>query len=83
MLGGGALIGDAVESFFKRQIGVSHGNPWIPFDQIDYTIGAILFGSIFYFPGFWNSVILIVVSAVLHILVNHIGFCLKIRSTKW
>ncbi len=42
LLGFGALAGDAVESFFKRQRGTAPGDSWFPFDQIDYIIGAAL-----------------------------------------
>ena len=31
----GALLGDAIESFFKRQRGVAPGEGWFPFDQVD------------------------------------------------
>ena len=41
--GFGALLGDAIESFFKRQIGIAPGRPFIPLDQIDYLIMFILF----------------------------------------
>jgi CDP-2,3-bis-(O-geranylgeranyl)-sn-glycerol synthase len=40
--GAGALLGDAVESFFKRRRGTPAGQPWFPFDQIDYIIGGSL-----------------------------------------
>lgn len=42
-LGAGALTGDAVESFFKRQRGIAAGKSWFPFDQIDYIIGGLAF----------------------------------------
>ena len=45
LLGTGALLGDAVESFFKRQRGVASGYSWFPYDQIDYIIGALLLSS--------------------------------------
>lgn len=38
----GALGGDALKSFFKRQIGVAPGHSWPVFDQVDYVIGAAL-----------------------------------------
>lgn len=38
----GALGGDAIESFFKRQRGIDAGRAWVPFDQLDYVIGSIL-----------------------------------------
>lgn len=45
LLGAGALLGDALESFFKRRAGVKPGDSWFPFDQIDYVIGGLLFVS--------------------------------------
>ena len=42
LLGFGALAGDAIESLFKRQVGIKSGEPWLPFDQIDYVVGALL-----------------------------------------
>ena len=43
LLGFGALVGDAVESFLKRQLEIPAGESWVPLDQIDYVIGALLF----------------------------------------
>jgi len=43
LLGIGPLVGDAVESFFKRQINIPPGKSWFPFDQIDYIIGGLVF----------------------------------------
>ncbi len=43
LLGVGALVGDATESFLKRQVGIKPGEPWFPFDQIDYVLGAFMF----------------------------------------
>lgn len=42
-MGFGALTGDAVESFFKRQRDIPSGKSWFPFDQIDYIIGGLVF----------------------------------------
>lgn len=38
----GALGGDALKSFFKRQMGTPAGQKWIPFDQLDYIIGGAI-----------------------------------------
>lgn len=46
LLGFGAGIGDAARSFFKRRWGVAPGEPWIPFDQLDFVLGAALFVSV-------------------------------------
>jgi CDP-2,3-bis-(O-geranylgeranyl)-sn-glycerol synthase len=42
LLGAGAIGGDAVKSFFKRRVGVPAGHSWMPFDQLDYIVGAIV-----------------------------------------
>jgi CDP-2,3-bis-(O-geranylgeranyl)-sn-glycerol synthase len=42
----GALIGDIIESFFKRRIGRDRGENWIPFDQIDFILGVLLLSYI-------------------------------------
>lgn len=42
LFGIGALGGDALKSFFKRRAGTAPGRSWIPFDQLDYIIGAAL-----------------------------------------
>jgi CDP-2,3-bis-(O-geranylgeranyl)-sn-glycerol synthase len=38
----GALGGDAIKSFAKRRLAIPSGMSWIPFDQLDYILGAIL-----------------------------------------
>lgn len=42
LLGLGTGVGDAVKSFFKRQVGISPGSSWFPFDQLDFLVGAWL-----------------------------------------
>ncbi len=39
----GALMGDIIESFFKRRAGIKRGQSWIPFDQLDFILGVLLF----------------------------------------
>ena len=39
----GALLGDIIESFFKRRRGISRGEDWIGFDQLDFLLGAMFF----------------------------------------
>ncbi|MEW6270984.1 MAG: CDP-archaeol synthase, partial [Thermodesulfobacteriota bacterium] len=41
-LGTGALVGDAVKSFFKRQLDIAPGRSWLGFDQLDFLVGAWL-----------------------------------------
>ena len=83
LLGLGAIMGDAVESFFKRRWGIKPGGNWFPFDQIDFTIGALLFASVYYFPGWGNAVIIVVLSMFGHIFFSHLGYYLNLKKDKW
>ncbi len=42
-IGLGALLGDAFESFMKRQRDIPSGDSWFPFDQTDYIVGGLIF----------------------------------------
>jgi len=83
LLGSGALIGDAVESFFKRRVGIQPGKPWVPFDQTDFVIGALVFVSIVYMPKWYVIISILLISFLLHFITNHIAYLLKIRKEKW
>lgn len=83
LLGFGALLGDLIESFFKRRIGIAPGQKWIPFDQIDYTGGALLFISFLWLPSFEFISTSLILNFFLHIFINHLGFWLGIRKSKW
>lgn len=93
----GALVGDAVESFFKRRLGKDRGDRWIPFDQLDFVIGAFLLGliagvvaqvatgeNVFLTRFTWGRVFAIVVlTPALHLLVNFIGHKLGTKDVPW
>jgi CDP-2,3-bis-(O-geranylgeranyl)-sn-glycerol synthase len=79
LLGFGALFGDSVKSFFKRQKGLQPGRSWFPFDQVDYIVGGIIF-SLFYLQLLLYYYLLICfVWFLIHPLVTFIGFLLKLR----
>lgn len=74
LFGLGALGGDAVESFFKRQRGVAPGRGWFPFDQTDYIIGGALLTAPFIQLGFWQYVMLVITWLVVHVVASYIGY---------
>lgn len=83
LLGFGAIFGDLVKSFFKRRLNKKPGERWIPFDQLDFVVGALLFSSIVYTP-LWQSIVSIfIVSFFGHILVRHFSYWLGITKEKW
>ncbi len=82
-LGLGAILGDAVESFFKRREGIKPGESWMPYDQIDFAIGGLVLGWFVYVPKASVVLIIIVSSFFLHMLISRIGFWLGIKKTKF
>ncbi len=39
--GAGAMAGDSIKSFVKRRVGIAPGRPWLPWDQLDFVVGAL------------------------------------------
>jgi CDP-2,3-bis-(O-geranylgeranyl)-sn-glycerol synthase len=83
LMGFGAIFGDLVESFVKRRLNFESGKPFIPFDQIDFILGALLFASFIVDFDLIMIIIILLVSIILHILVNHFAYYTKIRNEKW
>jgi CDP-2,3-bis-(O-geranylgeranyl)-sn-glycerol synthase len=82
LLGFGALLGDMIKSFAKRQLGVPPGHSWFPFDQIDYIVGALLFSlpivRLHLVQYFW----IIVLWFGIHLLTSYLGFYLHFKSSR-
>jgi CDP-2,3-bis-(O-geranylgeranyl)-sn-glycerol synthase len=83
LFGFGALFGDLIKSFLKRQFNLPPGAPWIPFDQLDFVIGALIFVSFVFRPSWPIILAIVLITPLLHILTNQIGYILKIKNTKW
>jgi len=82
LLGLGALGGDLIKSFFKRRANIPPGHSWLPFDQIDYTIGAIALGSFIFFPGWGKAAFIVAFGFILHILFNLLAFVLRLQKNE-
>jgi len=83
LLGFGAMLGDLLKSFFKRRMKIAPGAPWIPFDQIDFVLGALALSAFVYWPGWLNTGIILLVSFVGHMATNYLGYALNIKKNKW
>ncbi len=81
LVGFGALGGDSLKSFFKRQIGIAPGKSFFPFDQLDYIIGAIVLTSCIIRLPFLVYVYLLVEGFVLHLGVSYVGYILRFKKT--
>jgi len=91
----GALFGDITESFLKRRVGKDRGEDWIPFDQLDFIVGALilsfivaiiiqLFTSYWFFDGFtvWHIFVLVIVTPFIHIFTNFIHKKIRAKNIK-
>jgi len=89
----GALFGDIVESFFKRRVGIARGKDWIPFDQIDFIFGALIFSFVissfiyligltsrnWFFESFslWHILVLLILTPFFHLFANYVNKKIK------
>jgi len=93
----GALFGDIIESFFKRRFGKKRGEDWIPFDQIDFILGALFFSFItstilhllglttfnWFLKSFtlWHILVLAILTPFFHLFSNYVNKKLRTRNT--
>ncbi len=79
--GFGALVGDSVKSFFKRRKNISSGTSWMPFDQIDFVIGATIFGLFFIHIPIVIVLIALVIVGCASYIVSVVGVALHIKRS--
>jgi len=93
----GALLGDIIESFFKRRVGKKRGEDWIPFDQIDLIAGVLFLSFIiagllqitgitsynWFFENFtiWHILVLLVLTPFFHLFSNYVNKKIRARKT--
>lgn len=83
LIGFGTLLGDLIESFFKRRLNIKPGELWFPFDQIDWVVGALFFMS-FYVKVSWMYIFIsIILAIILHPFANLSGYYLGIKKNKY
>jgi CDP-2,3-bis-(O-geranylgeranyl)-sn-glycerol synthase len=85
----GALLGDLGKSFLKRRMGKVRGEKWPIADQLDLVVGAFILLLIFD-PAWLFAyltipilVIIIILTVVLHRVVNIIGYMLGVKEVPW
>jgi CDP-2,3-bis-(O-geranylgeranyl)-sn-glycerol synthase len=76
----GALGGDAIESFFKRQRGIAPGRGWFPFDQTDYIIGGAIMTAPFVALSLPQYVWLLVIWLAVHLIASAIGYLIGVKE---
>lgn len=81
--GVGAMAGDCLKSLLKRRLGVAAGASWVPFDQLDFPVGALVL------VGYWASLswldvlLILAVTFIGDLAVNRIAFRMGIKDSAW
>ena len=80
LMGGGALLGDLIESFIKRRLNKPSGKPWFPWDQIDWIIGAMVLSSVLHVPTAKIAVTTLILYTIVHLCSDRVVFWLGIKK---
>jgi CDP-2,3-bis-(O-geranylgeranyl)-sn-glycerol synthase len=81
LLSFGALLGDAIESFLKRQYSIPAGQRWFPFDQLDYVIGGLLLATLYVRLPLQDYGWVVLIWFGLHLLFSYLGYVLKLKES--
>jgi CDP-2,3-bis-(O-geranylgeranyl)-sn-glycerol synthase len=85
----GALIGDLSMSFVKRRLGLKRGAPLPIVDQLDFVLGAWVLTYIVapsWFTAnftFYVALTVILVTPLLHVSTNIIGYLIGVKKEPW
>jgi len=82
-LGGGAMLGDALKSLIKRMLHIRPGARWIPFDQLDFVIGALALTGAYAGLGATDMATIAIMTFVGDIAVNRLSYRLGIKDSPW
>lgn len=82
IMGFGAIIGDLVKSYYKRKEGIPPGDCWLPWDQLDFVLGGLIFTCFFYVPPAEIAALIFILSPLLHLIVNYIGYLMGVNEKK-
>lgn len=91
LMGVGAMLGDITKSFVKRRLNIDSGRPFPPFDQLDFIMGALALYYIvgpyvlndFYYLSWEGLLVIVVLTPLMHLSFNAIGYRLDMKNVWW
>jgi CDP-2,3-bis-(O-geranylgeranyl)-sn-glycerol synthase len=83
LLGAGAMGGDLLKSLLKRRCGIAPGARWIPADQLDFAVGALILIQPRAHLSWADIALILAVTFIADITVNQVAFRLGVRDTAW
>lgn len=88
-LASGSLFGDMFKSFFKRRLGMKRGASLPLVDQLDFVLGAWVF-TYLSSPGWFAinftrdiMVAVLVLTPLLHLTTNVVGYIIGVKKEPW
>jgi CDP-2,3-bis-(O-geranylgeranyl)-sn-glycerol synthase len=79
----GALLGDLASAFFKRRINQPPGAPVPLMDQLSFVVGAFLLSSIFYTHSVESIFHVVLITPLIHVIMNTLAYLLKFKNEPW
>lgn len=79
-LSAGAIIGDAVGSFAKRQLDIAPGKAWFPYDQLDFIVGGLVLSLPFILLPWGYYLLMPAVWLVVHLTFGYLGYLLHLQK---
>ncbi len=79
----GALTGDLLGSFIKRRLNLKSGAHLPVSDQLDFVLMALVFSLLIQPPTLMYALIIIVLTAPIHLMVNVMAYLLRLKKTPW
>ncbi|MBC7581474.1 CDP-archaeol synthase [Aeromicrobium sp.] len=76
----GAVVGDAVGSFCKRQLDIPSGKSWFPYDQLDFILGGIILSLILVRLHLSQYLVIIGVWLGVHLLFGVLGYLTHLKE---
>jgi CDP-2,3-bis-(O-geranylgeranyl)-sn-glycerol synthase len=83
LLSFGAILGDIAASFIKRRFSLARGAPVLLLDQLDFVAGGLLLASIITRPTITETIIIVLLTPIVHKMANFFAFKLKIKKVPW
>lgn len=83
----GSMTGDAIGSFLKRRLGYERGSSLPIVDQLTFLLFAMAFASLT--SAFWELfgileiAIAIIITPVLHVMINILAYKMKLKEVPW
>lgn len=79
----GTMFGDVLGSFIKRRINLKRGSSAPLLDQLGFLVFAIIFASLVYQPDIYIVITLLILTPIIHLLSNIIGYIARVKRQPW